>query len=1102
MINFIYGRSASKKADELKKMIAADHKNGIRSFLIVPEQFAVYTERQMLRELPASLQLNLEILNFSRLYNRVCREYGGIEYNYITKPLKYAMMWQNLRELSPFLEVYGKHIENDTAICDIMLSAIGEFKAAGVSASSLELAASKLQKDSPLAQKLRDLALIYTSFNNAVSHAFCDSSDDLSKLVDILSKHDFFSGSNVYIDSFTSFTALEYKIIDKMFASALNVTVTIALDEPKSEAIYTRGIKECQSKLIKSAEEYGGYRDIIVEDTDSDQAPSIRYLANNLWLSNNSKDVTDDEGVNLIKCSSPYTEAEAAASTVLSLLREGYRCRDIVVLARDAEQYRGIIEPAFEKCDIPYYFSEKTDLSATPIVKFLLSALNVGIYNWRTSDVVTHLKYRLYDVDTQDIDLFEQYVTTWQIRGKKFTDGDFNMNPDGYAEEITERGERILLAANKVRALICTSLTTLFDELESSPSFLHKIRALYRFLENSGIKTRFVAMAKKEAERGNVRAAEDYSKLFSTTVNALAELAEAMSDEMCVDLSLVELRDLLYVYFSKTDMGAIPTAADQVTIGSASMLRAGEPRAALVLGLCEGVFPASVNDGGVLTFHEKAQLTELDINLSGDTQIVTSDELMYAQRAIQTPKDKLFMFTHTNSADGRASSPSFPFERAAKLFEGRVSIYDSTDIISHTPSLRTALQYLEGLSDPSLKNALTLCAMESDELRELIDRHSTPISDVECSVDPELAEKIFGSTVKLSQSKIDKFVNCKFSYYCTYVLKLREEQISRFKANDIGTFIHYILEKLLSRIVDENGINTSVENDSIREMVQEVVDEYIKRITPKNMQISARLSHLYKRLYKLSVLLVFNILEEFRHSSFRPEFFELETNGVGENPSQKELELSDGKKIIFSGIIDRVDILRHTDGKIYIRVVDYKTGTKEFSLEDVEHGLNIQMLLYLFTLTNNKNKKFKERIGTDSAEPAGVVYLSSNAPMLELSDYQNTDSVFKSAQKKLNRSGLLIYDEEILKAMNEDISPDFLAGVKKKADGTFSGKALATPELFLRLEEDIDRVIRKIAGEMLSGSADADPLIYNKRCPCDFCAMKPVCRKYTSSERR
>ena len=1096
MINFVYGRSAYKKTEKITEMIAQDHKNGVRSFLIVPEQFAVHTERKMLTSLPSSAQLNLEILNFSRLYNRVCREYGGLEYNYITKPMKYAIMWQNLRELAPLLEVYGKYAEQDTSMCDMMISAIGEFKGSGISPAMLESAANKLPSDAPLAQKLRDLALIYASFNNYVVRAFSDSSDDISKLYDTLVSHNFFENSNVYIDSFTSFTAVEYKVIEKMFEQAKNVTVTIPLDFPKKNALYTKSILECESSLSKSAKKHGGHCNIILSDIDENQNADIRYLADNLWIADGKKSNKETNEVHLFKCSSPYTEAEAAATTVLSLLREGYRCRDIVVLARDVEQYRGIIEPAFDRCDIPYYFSEKTDLSSTPIVKFLLSALRIGIYNWRTNDVISHLKYALYDIDTKDVDLFEQYITTWQIRGSKFTAGDFTMNPDGYTDRMTERGEKILEAANKTRSFICTSLTSLFDELNNEESIVGKIQALYRFLVKSGVRQGLERLCEKETKRGNVREAEEYSKLFALCCDALASLAEAMAEDdgMCSNMSLSELHDILSVYFSKTDMGAIPTSADQVIIGSASMMRASSPKCVLMLGLCEGVFPAPINEGGLLSFHERALLADININLSGDVGVVASDELMYVQRAVETPSERLYMFSYTNSADGRKCSPSLPFERAAKIFPDSLKIFDSKDIVSYTPTLRAALQYLDTIKEPHISDALIECAKENDELSSLIDKRAIPISDTLCSVSPNTAEDLFGKTLRLSQSRIDKFVNCNFSYYCTYVLKLRDEQITRFKANDIGTFIHYILEKLLANIVKENGINTTLPEDTIKDMTRTVVDEYISRITPPGQPITARLGHLYNRLYNLSLLLVCNIIEEFRHSLFRPEFFELETNGKGENPSAREFELSDGRKIVFSGIIDRVDILRLEDGKVYIRVVDYKTGTKQFSIEDIKHGLNVQMLLYLFALTNNKNEKFNERIGSDSPDAAGVVYLSSNAPTLDLTDYEDAKNVFDKAQKQLNRSGLFLEDEEILRAMNDTISPDFLGGIRKKADGTLSGKGLATPEMFEKIKHDIDRVICRIADEMLSGNANALPLVYNKKDPCEFCEMKPICR--------
>ncbi len=1098
MINFIYGRSSKKKSEMITEMIADDHNNGVRSFLIVPEQFAVHTERKMLTSLPSSVQLNLEILNFSRLYNRVCREYGGLEYNYVTKPLKYAIMWQNLRELAPLLEVYGKYAEEDTSMCDMMMATIGEFKSCGISPDMLNAAVKKLPSDSPLAKKLRDIFLIYSSFNNLIVRAFSDSSDDISKLYDTLSCHNFFENTNVYIDSFTSFTAVEYKVIEKMFEQAKNVTVTVPLNYVGMDSIYTKSILECESALKKSAKKYGAYNDIVLNDAEDEQSPAIRYLADNLWVADKEKapNEEDSHSLQLFKCSSPYTEAEAAATTVLSLLREGYRCRDIVVLARDAEQYRGIIEPAFDRCDIPYYFSEKTDLSNTPIVKFLLSALRIGIYNWRTNDVISHLKYALYDIDPKEIDLFEQYITTWQIRGTKFTAGDFTMNPDGYTDRVSERGEKILNSANKTRRFICDSLQSLFSEIAAEENFVGKIQALYRFLAKSGARAKLGLLCKKETERGNVRAAEEYSKLFSLCCDSLAFLAEAMAedDSLGSDMSLSDLHDILSVYFSRTDMGAIPTSADQVIIGSASMMRAGSPKCVLMLGLCEGVFPAPVNDSGLLSFHEKALLSDINITLSGDAGVVASDELMYVQRAVESASERLYMFSYTNSSNGKKSSPSLPFERAAKMFPHSLKLFDSKDILSYTPTLRASLQHLDSISDDEVVDALVDCAKEDSALSPLIARRSVPISNTSCSVSADTAREVFGKTLHLSQSKIDKFVNCNFSYYCKYVLKLREEQITRFKANDIGTFIHYILEKLLTNIVDTDGINVELPEDTIKKMTEEVVEEYISRITPAGQPITARLGHLYDRLYNLSLLLICNIIEEFRHSSFRPEFFELNINGKGENPSVYEIELLDGRKVVFSGIVDRVDILRLDDGKVYIRVVDYKTGTKQFSIEDINHGLNVQMLLYLFALINNKNEKFNDRIGSSNTDIAGIVYLSSNIPTLDLSAFEDDKNILNKAQKKLKRSGLFIQDEKILRAMNDTVSPNFIGEVKLEKDGTLSGKALVSLEEFDKIKNDIHRVIRRISDEMLSGNASASPLIYNEKDPCEYCEMKPICR--------
>ena len=495
----------------------------------------------------------------------------------------------------------------------------------------------------------------------------------------------------------------------------------------------------------------------------------------------------------------------------------------------------------------------------------------------------------------------------------------------------------------------------------------------------------------------------------------------------------------------------------------------------------------------------------MDIKFSQTDESAASDELMYVHRAVNTPKERLYMLTHSSSADGRKTTPSLPFEQAQKLLEksvldtlkDRAVIYDSRDIVSLTPTLRAALRYLPSLEkeDEEIGKIIRECAENDDSLSHLVKKENTPVSDTECTLSKETVQKLYGDTLNLSQSKIDKFVNCNFNYYCSYVLKLREEQITRFKANDIGTFIHYILEKLLCNIVTEDGIDSSLPAGRIEEMTHEVVEEYISRINPSGVALSARLGHLYRRLYNLSLLLVCNIIEEFKHSSFRPAFFELETNGKDANPDSCEFELKNGTKIIFSGIIDRVDILRLEDGKVYIRVVDYKTGTKQFSVEDIKHGLNIQMLLYLFTLQKNKNQAFYNSIGSDSPEAAGVVYLSSNIPQLETEDYEDAKDVFAKAQKKLSRSGLLIDDIDILRAMNDDLSPDYLSGIKQKADGTLTGRALTSAERFETIKKEIDDTLHDISEKIVSGQADANPLKYNKKDPCEFCAMKPICRR-------
>jgi len=1098
MITFLYGGYGSGKTYEVIKSIKKSTDAGRHTFLIVPEQEAVLAERLTLEALPASAQLHLEVLSFSRLYNRVCREYGGLAYHYIKKPIRHLLMWQNLRELAPLLEEFGALAATDSSLCERMLAAVGECKASAISPEQIEHAAAKLKKDDPLAAKLRDLALIYASYDRLIAERYSDTADDLSRLAEMLSRHDFFRGCDVYIDSFTSFTAVEHRVIGQIFGSADNVTVTVPLRMPDACDIHTASIHRSLEHLKKSADRYGSYREHVLHGNRRAASPCLMHLSDNLWrldVSDKDNEAFSDGSIVLERCHDPYAEAEAVAAHMLALLRRGERCRDMAIIVRDTQQYRGILEPALKKNGIPVFVSDKTDLCTLAPVKLILAALRIRIYHWRRGDVLTLVKTGLAYADARAVDLFEEYVNTWNIQGDRFSDGDWTMNPDGYTQEMTERGQDILKHANGVRRALVAPLLRLFVLLDAAESIPDMCRALYTYFEEIALSDAIDAMAQRAAARGEKKAAETLASLYRVILQALADVAEALPDE---EADAEELYAILKTVFTETDIGTIPTSIDEVTVGSAATLRVHAPKYAFVLGLCEGEFPAAVSDNGFFAEQEKRTLASLGIVLSADLDTRSSDELMYVLRAFSSPSHGLYLFTASGELGGKSKLPSLPFTRVTKLFPDlKIHEYDGSALsyLSHAPA--SAVAHLRALSGTSEGEALRI-ALEphlpnvSAQVQEMSHKPKATLSK-------ETTHALMGKSLRFSFSRFETFVKCPFSYYCTYVLKLRENKHARLGLSDMGSFVHAILEHLLRFAVTEDEDGKLPDAAAIREKTEQVVSAYVDGILPHGEKPSGRMRHLCDRLKRLALLMITNLSEEFAHSSFRPAFFELNLNGRDGNPPPMVL-LSDDEqtRVEFTGVVDRVDLLKK-DGEVYIRVVDYKTGTKEFRLEDLSHGINTQMLLYLYTLCICRDGAFAEQLSLDEgkqAHPAGVVYLSANIPTIEVDDYTTDEKMDELAAEKLRRSGLLLDDEEILRDMNDELSPDFLAGIKKNTKTELlQGRALTSSAQFETIFGDIRKTVLDIAKEMQSGRADASPLTYGDLDPCAYCTARTVCRK-------
>ena len=1097
MINFIFGAKGCGKTFEIINMLRRDAEAGIPSILIVPEQEAVQAERLTLEQLPPEAQLSLEVLNFSRLYNRVCREYGGLCYSYVTSPLKHIIMWKTLRCIYPHLKKYSASAESDPAFVGTMLSTVSELKYAAVLPDELHEASRRLERsDSDLAHRLSDVSDIYALYNFNISQGYTDSADDLARLCEMLDKHDFFKGKNVYLDSFTSFTALEHKVIERAFATADNVTVTIPLPSKSFSNISTASIEDSLKRLKTNANKWGGHTDTVLSSVKREVSSPITYLSENLWELGVSVDEADRpsaEGcITLSVCDSPYAEAEHVASHIRRLIIGGARYRDIVIIARDASKYKGIIDPALALADIPYFFSEKTDICSLAPVKFLLTVLRIRQYNWRRNDVIAHLKTGLCSVSLREADIFEEYINTWSISGERFAQERWTMNPDGFSARISQRGKEMLAVANEVRERLCAPLTELFIKMDASDNMPELCRAIYEYLEQVALEEKTLELARRELSFGNKKTASELVGAYGMILKTLASVGETLSD---IPASVDDLYSVLRLAFEQTDIGTIPTSVDEVVIGSASLLRSNAPKYVFVLGLCEGEFPASVDDTGLIGYNDRELLVEVGLDIGGNEDIRSSDELMFVSQAFSAPSKGLYLSYPTTDGKGGKRSPSLPFRRVEKLFCDASPQRIDTGDLSELYSARVAAAHIRGVSDTAQRQALTQAV--ADHIPSVTTLSSAPISTDECRIDPETVRNIVGNRIYISPSSLEKYVKCPFSYYAGYMLALREPKKGSFGANHMGDFIHFLMEHMIKYIIDKAEESVTPTKEELCEETERLVTEYLSSLDPDGSLRSPRMEHLYGKLRKLSTLIIESTLQEFGDSDFRPAFFELRIDGKEGNPSPLTLSLDNGAELVLRGFIDRVDVWKH-GGKVYVRILDYKTGSKEFNLSDLQYGLGTQMLLYLFAVCASPGANFREATGLSEDQlpiPAGVVYLSSAIPKKELHSFAaSEEEILDVARDSLKRSGLILNDENVLYAMSHSASPDFLLGITQK-DGVPTGKALVSEESFQKIYSDVRSTLMEIGSKIYQGIADCIPTDAPGQDPCKYCTVRPMCRK-------
>ncbi len=1073
MIAVVYGKSGTGKSDwvfDQMNKAAKEH----RVFLLVPDREAVMAESRAAALHNAG---NIDVLTFGRLCNTLFRTYGGLCVDYIGKGAKKLIMRNVMRAISPLLKEYGGAAEG-LGIYEKMTAMRTVFYQDHIFPRDLDRTSSALGMETPLGAKISDLSLIFAAFDAEIASRWEDPDGMLSRADDLLSEHDFFHESVVFVDSFTSFSAQQMDVLTHMMRGANDVFVTLPyLPEERNEAS-VRFIAGTDDRLRRAAERAGvkSAESIVLRGARRYESEELAFLSTEISAQTSVSRVWEREvqHISLVRAANVFAEAEAAALDICRAVRGGLRYRDIAVVIRDPSSYEGILDAVFRKYEIPYFLSSRKEISEKPFVKFIFSAFSVTERGFRGEDVISYIKTGFSGITPDDVSLFENYIVKWNLRGKLFTgDEPWNMHPRGYGFSFSEEDHGLLFRLAEMRSTVIEPLKAFSAANRTAKTVRERATLLFDFLSGLMISEKLTEKAEEAKSRGDLALAMETVQLWNAFCETLDQLVVSSGD---AEASAQEFSQMLMMLFLETDIGKIPTSVDEVLISGAAQTLTGGHKYVYILGAAEGVFPQKVSEDGLFSEHEKTALATLGVELSDRLERRVSEELYYFYRAASMPSRRLYVSYSHYSLSGAEQRESVGIKRIRKLFP-KLSVrdFELSAPIDLVESRAASFEHATAFSG-NLGRALREYYENDAEYAEKFKYMQMPLGAEKTALSQESAEILFPGRLTTSYTRLEKFIKCRFAYFCEYELKLRDDSPANFGAVDIGSFMHGVLEKTV-RWIAEGG------DGDIAEGVRSIANQYLSELFRRDAEtLPKRLQHLFAYLCKSAEIFACRMKEEFEASSFRPCDFELTVGRDGNAVTPMRL-VGDGVSVELRGKIDRVDMLEGEGGKLYVRVVDYKTGDKTFDIKNVKLGLDMQMLLYLFSLWENGEKRYHGEI-----VPAGVLYAGIKPPQVDLAigkDGSEDDIFVKS-------SGLFLKDEGVLRAMDPDLEGKWIP--VKASDLGKDKPNLVGLEAFSSLKEEVTDTVLKYASELKGGKAYARPMTAGGTSPCEYCRMRAVCR--------
>ncbi|MBN6189221.1 helicase-exonuclease AddAB subunit AddB [Aneurinibacillus sp. BA2021] len=1111
---------------------------------LVPQQMSFQAEYELAAKSGLPGTMRAQVFSFRRLAWKVLQEVGGLSRIHIDSTGIKMVLRRIVEKRSADLRVFGRAVTR-IGFTDQLEDMYKEMVRHGVTAEDLLrqrdllIARQEIEAETSgfLTDKLHDMHLIYAELEQYIADRYLDAEHYLPLLAERLEYSRYLRGAEIWVDGFDRFMPHEWMVLRALWAHAGDMTVTLTLDRPYDEELpdelnlfYTTA--RTYRTAIELAEMSGVRIDPPVLLPASGSAsrfaerPALAHLEAQYGRRPAQAYMHAASEIHIAAASHRRAEVEGAARHIVSLVREqGYRWRDVAVLVRNLADYEQLFATVFEDYGIPVFLDQKRPMLHHPLTELIRSALEVIRYNWRYEAIFRCIKTELLlpveaDGTAGDlrhrIDRLENYVLAHGIEGYRWTDLNYTWTYRVYrgldenavetAAAMRQSDEELAFERdiNELRQQITAPLLKLESALKKAKNVRGLCEALYRFLLDVGVPQRLEAWSEAAKDAGRLEQAREHGQAWQAIIQMLDQIVEVMGDEQMdaeTFASIIEagLEDLTFAL--------VPPALDQVLAGGLEHTRFANVKCAFLLGINDGVIPARPKEDGVLSEGERERLLANGCTLDPGSRSRLLEEEFMLYRALTSASEQLFLSYALADEEGKGLLPSvlikrmkamFPAVRESFLTIEAGEVASAAEQMAFLASPSRALSYLSAQLQ-QWRRGYGIHPLWWDAYNWLVQEQPQSIRRMVCglfhynqedALTAETSRKLYGQTIRASVSRMERYQACPFSHFASHGLKLRERELYRLDAPDIGQLFHAAL-KLIGEHMEKNQLDWgTMETERMQRLAAEQVDVLSPLLQKQILLSTHRNQYVMRKLKNVVGRAAVMLGEHARRSEFKPKALELGF-GPGAELPPLVFTLANGCTMELVGRIDRVDGAYGSQG-LLLRIIDYKSSAKDLAIEDVYFGLSLQMLTYLDVIISQAEAFFGE-----TAQPAGILYFHVHNPLLRSLVPLPDDSVQNEVRKRFKMRGLLVEDEEVIRLMDTELQTGYseiLPVALKKDGGFYSTSRVLSAEKLDQLRCYTRKLVQEIGERITDGDVSIAPYRYKKRTACTFCSFKPVCQ--------